>query len=205
MAEAIPDKVNSLTMWLTRSIGVNLHPTSLPAGGSAPRRTHSSTGWLPPAPVSGRCCRSTRRTSYGSPYASASAFAAWAGLLADPDAPVARSELRAFERANAYWIDDWIAFAGAEALADQVRFQREWSALRAYAANRGVGLIGDVPIYVAAGSCDHAAHPGIFLPGRLRRRCAARPAQRPGPELGQPALRLGRARARRGTAGGSSG
>jgi 4-alpha-glucanotransferase len=46
-----------------------------------------------------------------------------------------------------------------------VRFQREWSSLRAYAAERDVRLIGDVPIYVAAGSCDHEAHPGIFLPG----------------------------------------
>jgi 4-alpha-glucanotransferase len=45
-----------------------------------------------------------------------------------------------------------------------VRFQREWSALRAYAAERGIRLIGDVPIYVAEGSCDHAAHPGLFLP-----------------------------------------
>ena len=46
-----------------------------------------------------------------------------------------------------------------------MRFQREWSALRAYAAERDVRLIGDVPIYVAADSCDHAAHPEIFLPG----------------------------------------
>ena len=26
-------------------------------------------------------------------------------------------------------------------------------------------LVGDVPIYVAAGSCDHEAHPELFLPG----------------------------------------
>ncbi len=45
-----------------------------------------------------------------------------------------------------------------------MRFQREWSALRAYAAQRDVRLIGDVPIYVAAGGCDHVAHPEIFLP-----------------------------------------
>ncbi len=45
-----------------------------------------------------------------------------------------------------------------------MRFEREWSALRAYAAERDVRLIGDVPIYVAADSCDHAAHPELFLP-----------------------------------------
>ena len=102
---------------------------------------------------------------HGSPYASASAFAAWPGLLADPDAAVAPSEVRAFEQRQRYWIGDWVDYAGGDAVAEQVRFDREWSALRAYAAGRGVRIIGDVPIYVAAGSCDHMTHPGIFLPG----------------------------------------
>jgi 4-alpha-glucanotransferase len=37
--------------------------------------------------------------------------------------------------------------------------------LRSYAAERGVRLIGDVPIYVAPGSDDHRAHPELFLDG----------------------------------------
>jgi 4-alpha-glucanotransferase len=45
-----------------------------------------------------------------------------------------------------------------------VRFEREWAALRAHAAGRGVRIIGDVPIYVAADGCDHRAHPELFLP-----------------------------------------
>jgi 4-alpha-glucanotransferase len=45
-----------------------------------------------------------------------------------------------------------------------VRFDREWGALRSYAAARGVRIVGDVPIYVAAGGCDHLAHPDLFLP-----------------------------------------
>ena len=48
------------------------------------------------------------------------------------------------------------------AVNDQVRFDREWAALRSYAADRGVRLIGDVPIYVAPGSADHEAHPELF-------------------------------------------
>ena len=36
------------------------------------------------------------------------------------------------------------------------------SALRAYASERGVRLIGDVAIYVAPGSADHRAHPELF-------------------------------------------
>jgi 4-alpha-glucanotransferase len=53
--------------------------------------------------------------------------------------------------------------AGEGALADQVRFERGWPALRAYARERGVSLVGDVPIYVAPGSADHLADPELFL------------------------------------------
>jgi 4-alpha-glucanotransferase len=99
---------------------------------------------------------------HGSPYKSASAFAAWPGLLADPSAPVTGDERDAFRAKAADWIDDWVAFAGAAALDDQVRFDREWAALRRYAEDRGVKLIGDAPIYVADGSADALAHPEIF-------------------------------------------
>jgi 4-alpha-glucanotransferase len=100
---------------------------------------------------------------HGSPYKSASAFAAWPGLLADPDAPVSASEERAFRERERFWIEDWEAFGGS--VADQVRFDREWSALRAYASERDVRLIGDIPIYVAPGSADHVAHPELFISG----------------------------------------
>jgi 4-alpha-glucanotransferase len=158
------DKVNSLTMWLTRSLGVNLHPTSLP-GGRLGAEAYAFVDWLAAAGARfWQVLPLNPPDDWGSPYASASAFAAWPGLLADPDARVEPSELQRFEAENAYWIGDWSAFTGPGALAEQVRFQREWSALRAYAAGRGIRLIGDVPIYVAEGSCDHAAHPDLFLP-----------------------------------------
>jgi len=152
-------------MWLTRSLGINLHPTSLPGGRLGPE-AYAFVDWLAAAGARfWQVLPLNPPDDYGSPYASASAFASSSGLLADPEAAVAGSELREFEHKNAYWIHDWVAFAGAEALANQVRFQREWSTLRAYAGEREVRLIGDVPIYVAANSCDHAAHPDIFLPG----------------------------------------
>jgi 4-alpha-glucanotransferase len=152
-------------MWLTRSIGVNLHPTSLP-GGRLGAEAYAFVDWLAVAGARfWQVLPLNPPDEYGSPYASTSAFATWPGLLADPEAAVAPSELRRFEQQNAYWIGDWVGFAGSDALADQVRFEREWSALRAYAAEQGVRLIGDVPIYVAADSCDHAAHADIFLPG----------------------------------------
>ena len=111
-----------------------------------------------------------------SPYKAASAFAAWRGFLAEPDAPVSAAEREDFRARNAFWIDDWAAFAGAtRAINDQVRFEREWTALRVYAHERGVRLIGDVPIYVAAGSADDAAL-ARALPRRRRGR-ASRPTR----------------------------
>lgn len=161
---AIQDKVDSLGMWLTRTVGVNLHPTSLPGGRLGPE-AYAFVDWLEAAGARfWQVLPLGPPDAHGSPYSSASAFAAWSGLLADPDEPVGRTALRRFERANGFWISDWMDFAGRDALADQVRFEREWSALRRYASDRSVRLIGDVPIYVAGGSCDHLAHPAIFLP-----------------------------------------
>jgi 4-alpha-glucanotransferase len=44
----------------------------------------------------------------------------------------------------------------------QFIFDRQWHALRRYASARGVGLIGDIPIFVAHESCDVWAHPRLF-------------------------------------------
>lgn len=47
----------------------------------------------------------------------------------------------------------------------QFQFERQWSALKEYGENQGVGLIGDVPIFVAHDSCDVWVEPKLF---RLR-------------------------------------
>ena len=154
-------------MWLARSLGIHLHPTSLPGGRLGPE-AYTFVDWLEAAGAGyWTFLPLNPPDDFGSPYASASAFAAWEGLLADPDAKVPRSELRRFEEQNGYWIKDWEMFAGGTALADQVRFEREWSALRTYAAARGVHLIGDIPIYVAANGCDQVSHSELFLPSTL--------------------------------------
>jgi 4-alpha-glucanotransferase len=194
-----------------RSSGVLLHLTSLPDGRLGPE-AYEFVDWLeaagqrwwqvlplgPPDP-------------FGSPYTSSSAFAAWRGLLADPDAEVTSAELAAFRARHAYWAEDWERYAGprraqgasdsslggdgfaggasspgraqgasdsslggdgfaggasrSSAVADQVRFEREWQALRRYAAERGVAVIGDIPIYVAEESADVRAHPELFAEG----------------------------------------
>jgi len=152
-------------MNLSRTSGVQLHPTSLPSGRLGPG-AYAWIEWLAAAGQSWwQMLPLGPPDEHGSPYKSASAFAASPLLLADPAAPVSSSERLDFRERAADWIEDWIAYAGPEALDDQVRFDREWGALRRYAAERGVKLIGDIPIYVAEGSADVAAHPEIFKRG----------------------------------------
>ena len=153
-------------MDLSRTSGVQLHPTSLPAGRLGPD-AFAFVDWLAAAGQSWwQMLPLGPPDRHGSPYKSASAFAAWPGLLADPGTPVSADEVEAFRARHGFWVDDWAAHAGGRgAVADQVRFEREWSELRGYAAERGVRLIGDVPIYVAPGSADHEAHPELFLDG----------------------------------------
>jgi 4-alpha-glucanotransferase len=102
---------------------------------------------------------------YRSPYKSRSAFAAWSGLLGSPRARVSAHEVSEFREREGFWIGDWERFAGRGAVEDQVRFDREWRALRDYAASAGIGLLGDVAIYVAPRSADHLAHPSLFQRG----------------------------------------
>lgn len=67
--------------------------------------------------------------------------------------------------------------ATARELHDQVQghlfgqflFSQQWQRLRAYAANRGVQLLGDLPIYVAEDSADVWCHPELFMLDDRRR------------------------------------
>src|SRR3954466_12703783 len=133
---------------LPRSAGVQLHPTSLP-GGRLGTEAYRFVEWL--ASAGQRWWQMLPLgppDRYGSPYKSPSAFAAWPGLLEKPRgggagagggggrrarARVSRAEEDEFRERQAAWIGDWEMFAGRDAVADQVRFDREWGALRAYA------------------------------------------------------------------------
>jgi 4-alpha-glucanotransferase len=153
-------------MLLERTSGILLHPTSLP-NGILDEHAFAFVDWLaaagqswwqvlPLGPPEGLT---------GSPYMSPSAFAGSAGILAEPKARVSKDEAAAFRARHRYWLDDWVAFGGT--LDDQVRFEREWQALRTYAVARGVRLFGDMPIYVAGNGADHVAHPRLFQHGAV--------------------------------------
>ena len=152
-------------MRLPRSSGVLLHPTSLRSR-RLDEDAYRFVDWLAAAGQSWwQILPLGPPDESASPYKARSAFAGSPGLLADPDAAVSEEELAAFRAREAYWIEDWARYAGPRALADQVRFEREWSALRAYARARGVRVLGDLPIYVAGGGADHRAHPELFQQG----------------------------------------
>jgi 4-alpha-glucanotransferase len=148
-----------------RESGILLHITSLP-GGRLGREAHRFVDWLADAGQSWwQVLPVSPPDRFRSPYKSASAFAGWRGLLGAPRARVSVTEILDFRERQAYWIEDWARLASGsprELIADQVRFEREWTALRSYAAERGVRVMGDVAIYVAPGSVDHRARPELF-------------------------------------------
>ncbi|HZT54067.1 MAG TPA: 4-alpha-glucanotransferase [Gaiellaceae bacterium] len=154
-------------MELPRSAGVLLHPTSLPSG-RLDGEAYRFVDWLAAAGQSWwQVLPLGPPDELGSPYRPASVFAGSPGLLARPRAPVSAGEVEDFVARHPYWAGVWARFAGAGALADQVRFEREWRALRAYAAERGVRLIGDLPIYVSEAGADLAGWPELFARGEV--------------------------------------
>jgi 4-alpha-glucanotransferase len=147
---------------LPRSSGILLHPTSLPSG-KLDREAYRFVDWLAAAGQSWwQVLPLGPPDEFRSPYRSPSAFAASAQLLAQPDARVTSREVEDFVARHPYWTGSWASFAGAGAVADQVRFEREWGALREYAAARRIRLIGDLPIYVSDEGADLAGWPELF-------------------------------------------
>jgi 4-alpha-glucanotransferase len=152
---------------LRRSAGILLHPTSLPSG-KLDREAYWFVDWLAAAGQSWwQVLPLGPPDEFGSPYRSPSAFAASPQLLARPHARVTAGDIEDFVARHPFWTGGWARFAGTEVLADEVRFEREWGALRAYAAERGVRLIGDVPIYVSDGGADHDCWPELFAHGEV--------------------------------------
>jgi 4-alpha-glucanotransferase len=77
-------------------------------------------------------------------------------------------EYDAFLGRTAYWLDNYVRVtASGEDEASFLRFQQfefdhQWRALRQYANERRVLIVGDIPIFVADGSADVRAHPEQF-------------------------------------------
>jgi 4-alpha-glucanotransferase len=74
------------------------------------------------------------------------------------DAPLARRDGGALEAARGRLTQEILCHDFAQWL-----FARQWEAVRRHAAARGVGLIGDKPIYVSHDSADCWAHQELFF------------------------------------------
>jgi len=165
--------------------GVLCHLTSLPSTDlpSAQRFLH----WLSENDyVAWQLLPLTPPDEHGSPYASPTAFAAWAELMME-DTPASMED-------DAYWLEDWSLYAAIKeahegqpwfewpaplrdrdptALAEyrerarmyvdqQQRFQAAWSQLKQRAGVCEISLIGDLPIFIAHDSADVWAHRHLF-------------------------------------------
>ena len=78
-------------------------------------------------------------------------------------------EFEDFCQRAGYWLDDYVTIAARDDASsagllrfEQFEFDRQWSALKHYANERQVRIVGDVPIFVAEGSVDVRAHPHLF-------------------------------------------
>src|SRR3954466_9402329 len=92
---------------LRRSVGALLHPTSLPSG-TIDREAYRFVDWLAAAGQSyWQILPLGPPDEHGSPYRSASAFAAWGGLLAKPRARVTKAARDEFRERNGSWALDW--------------------------------------------------------------------------------------------------
>ena len=72
------------------------------------------------------------------------------------------AELRDFEPSAVESARAHLRSAIDRVVGEQLLFDRQWRALRAYASDRGVLIMGDMPIYVDANSADVWAHQAMF-------------------------------------------
>ena len=177
---------------IPRSSGLLLHPTSLPGGHLGPAARSfvdfcaaGGQRWWQMLPVG-------PPGFHGSPYAALSAFAGSEALLDDDDTEAELDApwladyalFRALKDAlSAPWTrwprglrdrdPDALRAARKEHAAAVGRytsrqrvFQHQWRELKRHANRKGVGLIGDLPLFVAHDSADVWAHRDLF---KLRR------------------------------------
>jgi len=170
---------------MRRKVGVLCHITSLPL--SNVESGKQFVDFLESTDISSwQMLPITPPDFYGSPYASSSAFAGWDCLVENGNKISMEEEpywledwalfstIRAAHE-NRPWTEwpielrdrhpdamaEWRMKIDQE-LSNQMRFQSGWLELRNYANERGISLIGDVPIFVAHDSADVWAHPHLF-------------------------------------------
>jgi 4-alpha-glucanotransferase len=172
---------------MERASGVLLHPTSLPgtgATGNLGEEAYRFADWLAEAGQQIWQVLPVGPVGYGdSPYAAFSAFAGDERLVAGAGVRATGHGIRG---SDLPWLDEFATFMALKAAngggpwwewdaavkADpseierqnkvQEEFFRQWCALKRYCNDRGIKLMGDLPIYVAKDSADVWARPELF-------------------------------------------
>jgi 4-alpha-glucanotransferase len=74
-----------------------------------------------------------------------------------------------FREQNSFWLEGYAEFMVKKEGREQAfyeflqyEFLTEWKALKAYAKEQGIRIIGDIPIYVSEDSADFTTHPELF-------------------------------------------
>lgn len=80
------------------------------------------------------------------------------GSWADWPAPIRKREKRALEEARSNLSRTVLRYSFYQML-----FFRQWSALRDHAHQKGIRIIGDIPIFVSADGADVWSHPELFF------------------------------------------
>jgi len=82
------------------------------------------------------------------------------GAWSDWDESLRKREQSVLEQAREDHTEDILRYSFFQFL-----FFRQWGRLRAYANERGIRIIGDIPIFIAYDSADAWAHPDLFYLG----------------------------------------
>ena len=168
-----------------RYSGILCHLTSLPAGNLSDAERFIDI--LVEAKVNlWQMLPITPPDEFGSPYSSPSAFASWDKWVEEPiDSDYDLS-------AESYWLNDWALYriikkeqggkpwyewpdelknrderalsryTVSSVFEEEKRFMHRWMQIKRYAEEKGVSLIGDLPIFIAHDSADVWAHRELF-------------------------------------------
>lgn len=148
-----------VTQTLQRGCGVLLHISSLPDGNFS-RSAFDFIDFLAKAGVKYWQILAAGPTGGSdSPYSPLSVFAGNPKFIDHSRVSTDGEKLKAFTKENKYWLESFVAFMEKrepETNHALLQFQYfiQWAELRKYANDRGIKIIGDVPIYTAMDSAD---------------------------------------------------
>lgn len=144
---------------MKRGCGILLHISSLPDGNFS-RSAFDFVDFLARSGVKYWQILAAGPTGAGdSPYSPLSVFAGNPKFIDKSRAVKDEAGLKVFKKENKYWLESFVTFMEKnEPKTDhallQFQYFSQWTELRKYANDKGIKIIGDMPIYTAVDSAD---------------------------------------------------